>query len=117
METAFQRPIVASIFQSLLLGIATSVGIAVKESLDETTGSLSNFVYFAVIVAVHFGILTVLVFMLGYGGGMISGYPVKRFRDRFLWWIHGDLAFQGENAEERVERYKKVTWSDTVDLI
>ena len=88
MDTAFQRPVIASIFQALLLGLSTTVGISVKDTLDP--GSTSNFVYFVVVCAAHFGVLTLLTFMFGYGGGMIASEPAKKtLSERYKWWLKG----------------------------
>ena len=72
---------------SLLLGTATVAGIAIKGTIDE--GSDGNIAFFGVVVAVHFGILTGLALLLGYGGGMISSRPTVPLNERWAWFVHG----------------------------
>ena len=86
-----QVPIKAAFAQAMLLGISTTIGLAVKDIFD--TGSKANGIYFAVISASHFAILSVVALLFGYGGGMLSSYPAKPVDDRWLWFIHGQDAF------------------------
>lgn len=86
----FQLPWVAALVDALLLGVATVAGIAIRETLD--SGALGNFVYFCVVVATHFGVLSCLGILVGYGGGMIAATPSPKFGERWRWWLGGDAA-------------------------
>lgn len=98
-----QRPIVAAFVESLLLGISTTIGIAVREVVDNQGGDLSNFILFVVIVAVHFAVLSGIGLLFGYGGGMIAAYPAKEFHLRHIWWIYGEKKFSGVDHQSLLQ--------------
>ena len=84
----FQRPLISAFVNALLLGTATVAGIAIRDTIDE--GPQGNLAFFGVVVATHFGILTLLAVSVGYGGGMISSRPTVPLRDRWTWYVNGD---------------------------